>query len=206
MSTGNPGAQFAQRWVRIYTSRLPSTDAVERRDEILSDLWEHHTDAVESGRSRLRHNFEVIERVLSGIPADLSWRRGIQQSQRRLDTGDPMTTQQSTPRSTTVLIAVASLGIITPVPFVALLGTGLKSQELLWVLGSFALAAILAIGLGLRLRTNRPVISTGLLLVGAFAPSLAWFWLPPVYLVTVAIMVVAVFTARNEPIIQASNI
>ena len=206
MSTDDPGARFARRWVGVYTSRLPPRHAVERRNEILSDLWEHHTDAVQAGRSRLRHNLEVIERVLSGIPADLSWRRGIQQSHQRLDTGDPMTNQQSTPRSTTVLIAVAGLGIIAPFPFVALLGTGLRSRELLWVLGSFALAAVLAVGLGLRLRTQRPVTSTGLLLVGAFAPSLAWFWLPPVYLVTVAIMVVAVYTARNEPIMQASNI
>lgn len=116
-----------------------------------------------------------------------------------------MTTQQTEPRSTAVLITVAALGIVAPLPFTALLGTGLTAQELLWVLGALALAAILALGLGLRLKTHRPVLSTALLVVGAFAPSLAWFWLPPVYLITAAIIIVAVFTARNEPTIQVTN-
>ncbi|MDH3302831.1 MAG: hypothetical protein OES24_20220 [Acidimicrobiia bacterium] len=205
MRTDDLGARFAQYWVRVYTSRLPLDDAADRRNEIRSDLWEHRIDAIQAGRSRLRHNLDVIERVLSGIPADLSWRRGIQQSHRRLDTGDPMTTQQTIPRSTAALIAVASLGIVAPFPFLALLGTGLKAQERLWILGSVALAAILAGGLALRLRTRRPVLSTLLLAVGAFAPSSAWFWLPPVYLVTAAIIIVAVFTARNEPIVHATG-
>jgi hypothetical protein len=41
--------------------------------------------------------------------------------------------------------------------------------------------------------------------VGAFAPSSAWFWLPPVYLVTASIIIVAVFTAGNEPVIQVTS-
>lgn len=114
-----------------------------------------------------------------------------------------MTTQQGISLPNATLIVVAGLGIVAPFPFLALLGTGLKTQELLWVLGCVALAAILALGLSLRFKTRRPVVSTALLMVGAFAPSLAWFWLPPVYLVTAAIMIVALVTARSDPIMQA---
>lgn len=58
-----------------------------------------------------------------------------------------MNTNESIPRSTLALIILASIGIIAPFPFLALLGTGLKTAELLWVLGSIALAGVLAGGL-----------------------------------------------------------
>jgi hypothetical protein len=186
--------------VRIYTSGLPAHDASQRRDEILSDLWEHRNDSMRSGHSQRRHNLEVIERVLSGIPADLSWRRGILRSQPRPETGGPMTTQETVPRSTLALIIVSGLAMVAPFPFLALLGTGLKTAELLWVLGSIALAGVLAAGLALRLLTYRPVVSTTLMAIGAFAPSVAWFWLPPVYLLTAVVIITALVTARNQPL------
>jgi hypothetical protein len=203
MSIDGLGPRLGRGWVRIYTSRLPTGQAVQRRDEILSDLWEHRDHSVRSGHGRLRHDLEVIERVLSGIPADLSWRRGIQRSQVRPDTGDPMTTQRAIPRSTQALIIAAGLAIAAPFPFLALLGTGLGTAEVLWVLGSIALAGILAVGLTLRLRTRRPLVSTGLLVVGAFAPSAAWFWMPPVYLLTAAVIVTALLTIRSRPLAPA---
>lgn len=204
MSINGPGHWIGRRWVHLYTGRLPPDHAQQRRDEIYSDLWEHHDYSVRSGHSQRRHNLEVIERVLSGIPADLSWRRGIHRSLARPDTGDPMSTEQTVPRSTLALIIVAGPAIIAPFPFLALLGTGLKSAEILWVLGSVALAAILAVGLALRVRGRNPIVSTVLLVVGAFAPSAAWFWLPPVYLLTLAVIVTALATARNRPAVHPS--
>lgn len=199
MTTGGAGSWICRRWIATYTRRLPDQIAEQRRDEIISDLWEHHQDSALAGRHKLRHNLDVIERVLSGIPADLSWRRGIQRSRPRPDTGDPMTTEHELPRSTLALIIVAGLGMIAPFPFLALLGTGLKTAEILWVLGSIALAAVLAAGLVLRLRGRNPVVSTVLLLVGAFAPTTAWFWMPPVYLLTLAIITITLLTARSRP-------
>ena len=204
MTTDGVAARIGRRWVRIYTSRLPADDAEQRRAEIHSDLWEHHSDSVRSGHGQLRHNLEVIERVLSGIPADLSWRRGIQRSQLRPDEGDPMTSQQTSDRSIIALVIVAGLGMVAPTPFLILLATGLETAEVLWVLGSASLAAILATGLVLRLNGGRPVFSTVLLVLGAFAPSTAWFWLPPVYLLTAAIIVTALLTVRKRPTIQPS--
>ncbi len=200
MNGEGAAARLGRRWVKIYTSRLPPAEGQQRRDEILSDLWEHRNDSMSSGHSELRHNLEVIERVLSGIPADLSWRRGILRSQLRPETGDPMTTQAPVPRSTLALIIVSGLGMVAPFPFLALLRTGLETAALLWLLGAFTLAAVLAAGLALRLLTYRPVVSTILMAIGAFAPSVAWFWLPPVYLLTAVVIITALVTARNQPL------
>ena len=54
----------------------------------------------------------------------------------------------------------------------------------------------------LRLLADKPVLSTTLLVVGAFAPSAAWFWLPPVYLLTAAVVIIALVTSQNRPIAQ----
>ena len=202
MTMHDLSGRICRRWVRTYTSRLSPEVAEQRRREIISDLWEHRQHSLAIGRSERRHNLDVIERVLSGIPADLSWRRGIQRSQLRPETGDPMTTQQSVPRSTVALIATTTVAIMATFPFLSLLGTGLASAELLWLFGALGLAGALAVGLTLRLRGTNPIVSTGLLLTGAFAPSLAWFWLPPVYLLTVAVIVTALLTVRNGPTIK----
>ncbi len=200
MISANLGPWLCRRWVKIYTSCLPRELAEQRRHEITSDLWEHRNDSTNAGRSALSHNLDVIDRVLSGIPADLSWRKGIQQSQLRLQTGDPMVKTRQIPRSTIALIVLAAFGIATPLPFVALLGTGIKTAEIAWMLGCLGLAAVLAAGLVLRLRGTSQLVSTALLVVGAFSPSVAWFWMPPVYLVTVAIIVMALATFRSQPI------
>ncbi len=201
--TGNGQAdRLCHRWVRIYTRRLSADVAEQRRQEIESDLWEHRRHSLAAGRSERRHNLDVIERVLSGIPADLSWRRGIQRSLARPDTGDPMTTPHPVPRSTIALIIVASLAIMATFPFLALLGTELGSADLLWLFGALGLAGTLAAGLTLRLRGTNPAVATALLMVGAFAPSVAWFWLPPVYLLTVAVVVTALMTVGNRPTIK----
>jgi hypothetical protein len=90
--------------------------------------------------------------------------------------------------------------MVAPFPFLSLLRPGIKAAELLWILGSIALAGILAAGLALRLLTYRPVASTTLMAVGAFAPSVAWFWFPPVYLLTAVVIITALLTARNQPL------
>ena len=117
-----------------------------------------------------------------------------------------MTTQQhDIPRSTVALIITAGLGIIAPFPFLALLGSELGTAELWWILGSISLAGLLALGLIVRLRTNRPLASTALLIVGAFAPSAAWCWIPPVYLLTAAVIIIAVATIRTPALPHSST-
>lgn len=110
-----------------------------------------------------------------------------------------MRTQQEFPPSTVALFIAASLGVVAPFPFLGLLGTGIGTVEMVWVIGSIALAGVLAAGLVLRIREERAMLSTALMVVGAFAPTVAWFWLPPVYLLTGVIIVTAIVTSRHRP-------
>jgi hypothetical protein len=58
-------------WSCVYTCGMSSDEAVERRDEIASDLWELQHDSSWRGISPAMH---VIARLLAGIPDDLAWR------------------------------------------------------------------------------------------------------------------------------------
>lgn len=58
--------RVVDRWVGLYTLALPRSVAVERRDEVLSDVWEEQA----AGRQSLG----VLARAVAGVPADLAWR------------------------------------------------------------------------------------------------------------------------------------
>lgn len=59
-------------WVRLYTAGLDHATARARRDEILSDLWEHRRWASRSGRRA--PGPAIVGRAVRGAPADLVWR------------------------------------------------------------------------------------------------------------------------------------
>ncbi len=57
-------------WTRLYTWRLEHPVREARRAEIESDLWEH-LNAEEDSRTL---PFEIVSRLLLGIPDDVRWR------------------------------------------------------------------------------------------------------------------------------------
>jgi len=67
---------------------------------------------------------------------------------------------------------------------------------MLWGLGVLACAGSTA--LGLVTRASRRGSSTVFLCIGALGPTLALFWLPPIYLVSVATIALAIATARRN--------
>lgn len=68
------GARMTLAWVRAYT-RGAAPDAAERRvRELASDVWEHRSHALATGRSTLAADAAIVLRCLRGIPADISWR------------------------------------------------------------------------------------------------------------------------------------
>ncbi len=69
-------SRLTHRWVCAYTAHLDPGQRDTRRAEIDCDLWEHQADAQRMGLGSLRLNVQMIRRLLAGIPADLSWRRG----------------------------------------------------------------------------------------------------------------------------------
>jgi hypothetical protein len=73
------GAQVVpliRRWVDLYTRGMPASARAARRDEVEDDLWCHHQEAAEIGRSENALGSEMLLRLLFGMPADLSWRIG----------------------------------------------------------------------------------------------------------------------------------
>jgi hypothetical protein len=192
MSLSGTGPRMCAAWVRWYTRRLPADVAAARRDELASDVWEHAADACQARRSGWAIDVEVIGRVLSGVPADLSWRRGVLRSQRRPEQGARMHLHRFRNLADKTLLALVAVGAaigVTLVPF--LIGSVAASNvaEVVWAAGAAVLAGMLVVGMVLRGR--RPVMSTTLLVVGAAAPALAWFWLPPTYLLSLAIVLAA---------------
>lgn len=191
-ATVSPATRLCRAWVRRYTRRLPGDLAGERRAEVESDLWEHAADARAHGVGSLRHDLAVLRRVVGGMAADLAWRRHNLHALARADQGGiTMKTVRSSIAETALVVAAAT-GMAIGLTLWPLLGTGADAGDVVWVLAATALSA--ALGAGLWLRGRRPVVGTALVVVGALAPSVAWFWLPPVYLLSVVITVLALLT------------
>lgn len=66
MRSSGLAARVVDRWVGIYTLALPRPVARERRDEVLSDVWEEQAAG--------RRPIDVLARAAAGAPADLAWR------------------------------------------------------------------------------------------------------------------------------------
>lgn len=75
MSRRGFGHRLCIGWVFWYTRRVPSAISSQRRDEMVSDLWEQADEAARSGQRHVAHQMAIVRRTLAGVPADLSWRR-----------------------------------------------------------------------------------------------------------------------------------
>jgi hypothetical protein len=80
MSGKGFGHRLCVGWIFWYTRHVPFAQAVERRDELMSDLWEHHADAARMGAGHVAHQLAIVRRMIAGMPADLSWRRSTKTS------------------------------------------------------------------------------------------------------------------------------
>ena len=71
-------------WVRLYTSGLSSGERGDRRDEIESDHHEHtHSSGTQSGDTA----WQVLGRMVRGLPADVAWRLSRPGAERRAGHG-----------------------------------------------------------------------------------------------------------------------
>lgn len=99
------GAEFARWWLRLYTAGLPTDLRTRRKEELESDLYEHQADRRREYASSVRVGFEVLGRVVRGMPADLVWRMQLE--------APPMELKISSERLVGVLMA--TLLILIPV-------------------------------------------------------------------------------------------
>ncbi len=77
-------ARLLRWWVRLYTSGLPSGERGERRDEIESNHHEH-THSFESRDGNAV--WQVLGRMVRGLPADVAWRLSRSGAERRAARG-----------------------------------------------------------------------------------------------------------------------
>jgi hypothetical protein len=91
----SPVAALIRRWVEVYTRGMPPDVRAARRDEVDDDLWCHHQEAAEIGRSARALGVEMIVRLLLGMPADVSWRfsHGLNAGPARLERRSSMSTR-----------------------------------------------------------------------------------------------------------------
>jgi hypothetical protein len=61
-------------WTTFYTAGLNENQRGIRLAEIESDLWEHQSWARAEDEPAVDTGFEILSRLLLGIPADLAWR------------------------------------------------------------------------------------------------------------------------------------
>ena len=63
-------------WVQAYTTGLPTRIRAERKDEVVSDLWEQATDGGIEGESPNSVAANIFGRTVLGMPADVAWHVG----------------------------------------------------------------------------------------------------------------------------------
>lgn len=67
-------AAVAARWAAIYTLGLPESARERRLLQVESDIWEQEADGMAEGIAPARVGFDIFERAVRGIPADILWR------------------------------------------------------------------------------------------------------------------------------------
>jgi hypothetical protein len=192
-------------WVSVYSRGLPEHERAARRAEIDSDLWEHTHVGAESGQRPADTGFEILTRLLLGIPADLAWRQALAHpaSQRRPSTSHerPITTRGITMLRRLVAV-VAIVLTATSGLFLLYNGLGMLTDEgreawmLRFGLWETATGAVLLVGL---LATARwPRVGTALIALGALVAAATHYWMAFIGVpLAIIIIVAAVMRART---------
>jgi hypothetical protein len=68
---------LVQRWVRLYTRRLPEPIAERRAEEISGDLYDHVAFERSRGTADRAITLSVLSRMARGVTADVAWRHHV---------------------------------------------------------------------------------------------------------------------------------
>ena len=135
-------AALVARWVRFYTRDLPIPIAERRVDEIDADLHDHITHERANGIGDLRIALEIASRMVRGIAADVAWRG----RQAKLSIPEETMKTSKTLHQSAARVA-GGVALILSLPLVAMQFT----DEVVWSLADFVLAAVLLATLGVAL-------------------------------------------------------
>jgi hypothetical protein len=124
--TPERAANWALRWVRLYTRGLRADVAERRREELAADLDAH---LAQRGTAR-----EIVSRTLRGLAADLAW-RGSQPKEGR---------SMRTPLHRSAARVALGVALILALPLVAMQ----FRDDVVWSLGDFVVAGVLLAVIG----------------------------------------------------------
>jgi hypothetical protein len=162
-------AELVTRWVRLYTRDLPTPIAQRRVGEIAADLHDHIAHERANGISDRRIAFGIASRMVRGLAADAAWRgRHARAAAHPSTLEEAMKTSKTLYRSA-VRVALG-VAFILSLPLVAMLIT----DDVVWSLADFAVAAVLlaAIGVALELAVRKAgnlTAALGIAVVGVAA-------------------------------------
>ncbi len=165
-------AELVARWVRFYTRDLPAPVARRRIDEIDADLHDHIAHERGNGLGDRRIARDIASRMVRGLAADVAWRgREAKVAGHHSTLEETMTTNRPLFRSA-VRVAVGVASILS-LPAVGML----ISDDVVWSLPDFVLAAVLltVIGVALELAARRAGNLAAAIGIGALGVAAAVF-------------------------------
>lgn len=200
-----PGAwsvAVARGWARLYTRGLHEPQRSWRLAELESDLHEHLAHARDAGDDPADTSFEVLLRVLLGVPADLSWRweisRGVRPGTLLLGRMISMVERALLGLGVAVTTLLGAYFIVNGVGIATGLGRGDgDSSMLLW--GVIEVVAGLLLVAGPMIASRRPRIGAGVIVGGTLIITVTHVWLLA-FNVPIAIALIAAAVVRSRRI------
>jgi len=186
---------IVRTWVALYTLGLPQLLREARRLEIDCDLWEQRQLAELTREPHLATAIQIVVRALLGIFSDVTWRVEASSARR----------SRSTEMNDSLIIRALLLAAVAAAAFPVVIGvlvaTGVNgevstSERLIF--GPIQICIGAAIIGGLAISARRPVLGIGLVVAGALAISVMWYWVAVITApIGVALAAVAYFRARR---------
>lgn len=191
--------EFAPAWARLYTRGLPHRQRARRLAELEADLHDHLAYARSTRQQAADTSFEVLLRVLLGVPADLSWRWGITRGARP----GSLLLGRTINMGKRVLIG---LGVAASVLFGAyfvlngvgiLLGGGEGGESLLpW--GVIELVSGLLLLAGPAMASRQPRVGATMIVLGTVVIAVTHVWLIAVNIpIGAALIAAAIIRSRR---------
>lgn len=186
-------------WGRLYTRGLPAAQRERRLAELESDLHEHLDFARSTRQAAADTDFEVLSRLLLGVPADLAWRWAINRGARHrsLLLGRMVNVGKRVLLGLGVAVSVV-LGAHFVMNGVGILLGGGEGGEPLTPWGVIEIVGGLMLLAGPALASRQPRVGAMLVVVGALVIGSTHLWLAAVNIpVGAALIAAAVVRSRR---------
>jgi len=188
---------MTRSWVAVYTSGLPPEFRDSRRAEIDSDVWEHQRTADLLNQPQGETSFQLLARLVLGIPSDVTW---------RLETGRSARSERSISMNESgAMRSLVAVGVVVAL-FLVVTGIGSVADALVQGdlasgqagFGAISVLAGAAVAAGLLTSRRNPLLGIGLVAAGAITVAAAWYWMLVITIpIGIVLVTIAFFRARQ---------